>query len=55
MSEKEWSVCPLCGQSIWPTYGYQEMHKTCEEFLILLPRGAKVKVTFPKKKEKAKP
>ena len=44
-----WPVCALCGQSIWPSWEYHEMHKICEDFICLLPKGAKVKVTFQKK------
>jgi hypothetical protein len=43
-----WSICPLCGQPIWPSYDYHEMHSWCEQFLSFLPQKTKVKITFPK-------
>jgi len=48
---EEWSICPLCGQLMWPSDEYHEMHSWCAQFLSFLPPRIKVKVTFPKKEQ----
>ncbi len=52
LAELDWPICALCGQSILPSYKYQELHYSCREFLDLLPKGARVIVILPMKKEK---
>ncbi len=46
-----WSRCELCGRPILPSWQFHQMHKTCEDFLNLIPKGAAVTVNFSKESQ----